>query len=260
MQIATQTQDETASGIESQQNPSRHAKTPPRHTSLAPSPSSQVAEHFALAARATNDALRDWDVSSGRLTWPQGLLSLLGYEPSIITSEIGFWQRHLHPEDRTRTAASIRAALSPHGGEHWSGEYRFRNNDGSYLLLLERAIIMRDETGAPHRWIGSLMDITARKELQDQLCRSQRMEAFGQLACGVGHDFNNFLTTILGYSDLVLSERALKANVSRHVNEIRAAAKRASTLVGQLLAFSRKHPLEPSVLEVNTLVTNLERS
>jgi CheY-like chemotaxis protein len=86
------------------------------------------------------------------------------------------------------------------------------------------------------------------------------MEAFGQLAGGVAHDFNNFLTTILGYSDLLLEERHIKGNLAEHVTEIRAAAGRASALTQQLLAFSRKQPLEPVTVEVNSIVTNLERS
>jgi two-component system cell cycle sensor histidine kinase/response regulator CckA len=104
------------------------------------------------------------------------------------------------------------------------------------------------------------MDITARKQLHDQLVRSQKMEAFGQLSSGLAHDFNNFLTTILGYSDLVLAETEVKGAVASHISEIRQAAGRASTLAGQLLAFSRKQPLAPELVEVNSLMTNLERS
>ncbi len=213
-----------------------------------------------LLAEATTDVVRDWKVVTNELHWPQGLETLLDYAPSVVTNEIGFWQRHLHADDRARTAASICEALAAATTTHWSGEYRFRKRDGSYALLLERAVIVRDAAGAAVRWVGSLMDITARQQLQDQLCRSQRMEAFGQLATGVAHDFNNFLTTILGYSDLLLGDKAVKAPVAEHISEIRSAAKRASTLAAQLLAFGRRHPLDPCVLEVNTLITNLERS
>jgi PAS domain S-box-containing protein len=220
--------------------------------------SPESAEYFALAGRATNDALRDWDVKSGRLAWPQGLESLLGYTSSIVSQDIGFWQRHLHPDDRARVSAGIRDALA--GAERWSGEYRFRRADGSYALLLERAHIVRDEAGDAVRFVGSMLDITARKQLQDQLLRSQKMEAFGQLAGGVAHDFNNFLTTIIGYSDLVLRGSGVKGQLAAHITEIRNAADRAAALTGQLLAFSRQHPLDARVLEVNTLITNLERS
>jgi PAS domain S-box-containing protein len=218
----------------------------------------ESAEHFALAARATNDAIRDWDVTSGALSWPQGLENLLGYKSRAGAGQIGFWQKHLHPEDRARTAGSIRDALV--NAEYWCGEYRFCRADGSYAQLLERAVITRDEKGKAVRFVGSLMDITARKQLQDQIVRSQKMEAFGQLAGGVAHDFNNFLTTILGYSDLLLDELGMRGTPADHVSEIRNAAKRASALTAQLLAFSRKQPLDARVVEVNNLIANLERS
>jgi two-component system, cell cycle sensor histidine kinase and response regulator CckA len=219
----------------------------------------EISQHLALAAQATNDALRVWTVATGTLSWPQGLDTLLGYTASPATDEIGFWQKQLHPQDRGRAAASIRDALAT-DAHHWTGEYRFRHLDGSYLDLLERAYIVRDHLGRPVRFVGSLMNITARKQLQDQLVRSQKMEAFGQLAGGVAHDFNNFLTTILGYSDLLLDELGMKGAVASHIREIRGAAARASSLTGQLLAFSRKHPLAPCVVDVNSLLTNLERS
>jgi len=231
------------------------------HETISPSVEDSPAEnaqYFALVARATNDVVRDWDVKTGRLSWPQGLETLLGYTPSPISQEIGFWERHLHPEDRSRIARAISDALA--GESHWSGEYRFRHCDGTYLHLLERAHIVRNTQGEAVRFVGSLMDITARKQLQDQLLRSQKMEAFGQLAGGVAHDFNNFLTAILGYSDLLLNDIGVQGQISRHVTEIRSAAGRASALTSQLLAFSRKHPLAARVVEVNTLVANLERS
>jgi two-component system, cell cycle sensor histidine kinase and response regulator CckA len=227
-------------------------------TNLSSGPD-EIAQHLARAAQATNDAVRVWSVATGGLSWPQGLESLLGYTPSLATSEIGFWQKQVHPQDRARAAASIRDALAS-GDDHWTGEYRFRHSDGSYLDLLERACIVRDENGRPVQFVGSLMNITARKQLQDQLVRSQKMEAFGQLAGGVAHDFNNFLTTILGYSDLLLDELDMKGEIAEHIREIRGAASRASALTGQLLAFSRKHPLAPAVVDVNSLLTNLERS
>jgi two-component system cell cycle sensor histidine kinase/response regulator CckA len=215
--------------------------------------------HHEIVARATNDAVRNWDVKTGSLSWPQGLESLLGYTPTAAACEIGFWQKNIHPEDRARTVASIRDALAANE-ERWSGEYRFRRADDNYIHLLERASIVRDRQGQALRFVGSLMDITERKQLQDQVVRSQKMEAFGQLAGGVAHDFNNFLTTILGYSDLLLQELHLKGVVADHIAEIRSAAGRASVVTQHLLAFSRRQPLEARVVEVNFIVTNLERS
>jgi two-component system cell cycle sensor histidine kinase/response regulator CckA len=227
--------------------------------SLSEKHSPQSRDYFEIVARATLDAVRDLDLTTGQLFWPKNLEPLLGYAPAETQEGIAFWQNNLHPEDQAQTIGSIRAALE-NGSEQWSGEYRFRRVDGTYANLLERAFILRDANGIATRFIGSIMDITARKQLQDQLCRSQKMEAFGQLAGGLAHDFNNFLTTILGYSDLLLHERSIKKDAADHIAEIRKAAGRASTLTQQLLAFSRKQPLEPKVVEVNLIVTNLERS
>lgn len=260
MRLATEIQGDEAS----QQNLHRAGNEASRYPNYETpsdlsSGATEIPEHLALAAQATNDAVRVWTVATGALSWPQGLEALLGYTRSSATDEIGFWQKQIHPQDRARAAASIRDALAAEA-DHWTGEYRFRHADGSYLDLLERAHIVRDANGRPVRFAGSLMNVTARKQLQDQLVRSQKMEAFGQLAGGVAHDFNNFLTTILGYSDLLLDELGMKGEIAGHISEIRNAAGRASVLTAQLLAFSRKHPLAPCVLEVNSLISNLERS
>ena len=228
-----------------------------KKTNSQPDPSTS-GDYSAFVARATNDAIRDWNVKTGELSWPQGLTSLLGYDSSA-ENHISFWQKNIHAIDRARVFASLNEALC-RDDHHWSGEYRFRRADGTDINILERALILRDNDGAATRVVGSLMDVTARKQLQDQLCRSQRMEAFGQLAAGVAHDFNNFLTTILGYGDLLLHEKQIKGTLADHVSEIRAAAGRASALTQQLLAFSRRQAMEPVVIEVNSIITNLERS
>src|SRR3954452_2844614 len=256
MRFATEIQDETAQKYRVAQPTAHQSHEIPADSARRPA---EISQHLALAAQATHDAVRVWTVADGALSWPQGLEALLGFCPSPATDNIGFWQKQLHPQDRARAGAAIHEALTG-DADHWAGEYRFRHSDGSYLDLLERAYIVRDSLGRPVQLIGSLMNITARKQLQDQLVRSQKMEAFGKLAAGVGHDFNNFLTTILGYSDLLLNELGMKGAIANHISEIRSAAGRASDLTAQLLAFSRKHPLAPRVVEVNALLTNLERS
>jgi two-component system, cell cycle sensor histidine kinase and response regulator CckA len=219
----------------------------------------KTADHYQLVARATNDAIRDWDLTTGALTWPQGLDTLLGHSSGKAAQTIAFWQQQIHAADRSRTAASVRDAIES-AAEYWSGEYRFRHAKGHYLQLLERALIVRDEKGRAVRFVGVLMDVTARKQLHDHLSHSQKMEAFGQLAGGVAHDFNNFLTAILGYSDLLVAEIEDRGTGAKYLSEIRSAAGRAASLTRQLLTFSRRQPLEPRVLEVNKLIHNLERS
>jgi PAS domain S-box-containing protein len=116
---------------------------------------------------------------------------------------------------------------------------------------------LRSADGAP-QVLGVATELTQRKELESQLRQAQRMEAVGQLAGGIAHDFNNVLTAILGYTLLLLRDPALPAAQREDVQEIHQAAQRAASLTQQLLAFSRKQVLQPSVLDVTEIVDGMK--
>jgi PAS domain S-box-containing protein len=107
--------------------------------------------------------------------------------------------------------------------------------------------------------LGVATEISERKQLEEQLLQSQKMEAVGQLAGGVAHDFNNILTAIVGYTDLLAVDFQGNDRSLEDLDEIRKAARRAAALTRQLLAFSRKQVLEPRVIELNGLVQNLDK-
>src|SRR5437660_117736 len=94
-------------------------------------------------------------------------------------------------------------------------------------------------------------DVTERRALEAQLRQAQKIEAVGQLAGGIAHEFNNFLGVILGYSELMFEEASENESLRREIAEIKAATQRAASLTRQLLAFSRKQLLEPKVLNLN---------
>ncbi|HXM34637.1 MAG TPA: PAS domain S-box protein, partial [Pyrinomonadaceae bacterium] len=113
--------------------------------------------------------------------------------------------------------------------------------------------------GTPIGVQGIYRDVTERKQLEDQLRQAQKLEAVGQLAGGVAHDFNNLLTVIGGYSDLVSRRLPEDSPFLTSMAEIKKAGDRASALTRQLLAFSRKQILQPVVLDLNGVVSNLEK-
>jgi two-component system, cell cycle sensor histidine kinase and response regulator CckA len=106
---------------------------------------------------------------------------------------------------------------------------------------------------------GSLEDISQRKLLEEQFRQSQKMEAVGRLAGGVAHDFNNAIGVITGYSELLQLRLPVGDPLHRYANEIAKAGQRAASLTRQLLAFSRKQVIQPEVLDLNTIVGEMDK-
>jgi PAS domain S-box-containing protein len=144
-------------------------------------------------------------------------------------------------------------------GDVWVGQLINRKKDGS--LFSERATIsaVHDATGKTVNYVAVKQDTTNENQLQEQLRQSQKLEAIGQLAGGVAHDFNNLLTVIGGYSELLLRRLPEDSPLRINVAEIKKASDRASNLTRQLLAFSRKQILQPKVLDLNSLVWDLDK-
>ncbi len=122
------------------------------------------------------------------------------------------------------------------------------------------------ERGTPPRVIGTLTDITekrqgedALRECRNQMLQSQKMEAFGKLAGGVAHDFNNLLTVIMGYNELISQSLDSTSPLFPHVEQVKNAGERATRLIRQLLAFSRQQMVEPRVVNLNSIIENLTR-
>jgi PAS domain S-box-containing protein len=132
------------------------------------------------------------------------------------------------------------------------------------------------DPGRQHHWLASfypvrmqageilgvgclVSEITDRKQLEDQLRQSQKMEAVGQLAGGIAHDFNNLLTAITGYSSLGLQQIDKNHRISGYLEEIKKAGDRAANLTRQLLAFSRKQILQPLPLNLNDVVSDINK-
>jgi two-component system, cell cycle sensor histidine kinase and response regulator CckA len=165
------------------------------------------------------------------------------------------WIEHVHPDDRERMEASLEAYASG----AWDQTYRIVRPDDSVRWLRSRAYPVRDENGDVFRVAGVSRDVTDYRRMEAQLLQAQKMEAVGRLAGGIAHDFNNLLTAIMGPADLMLMDLKPDDPMRQDVEEIRSAADRAATLTRQLLAFSRQQILEQRPLNLNTLITDLDR-
>jgi PAS domain S-box-containing protein len=214
-------------------------------------------ERFRLVSRATNDAVWDLDLATGSVWWSDSVRTLFGFAADEVGRDPTWWSDRVHPDDRERVLGTSQAALDQ-GEASWSAEFRFRRGDDSYARVVDRAYILRGPDGTAVRMLGSMMDVTERRSLEEQLVQAQKMEAVGRLAGGIAHDFNNLLTAILGYGDLMMP-KLHDPTLRGKMQEIRKAAERASALTRQLLAFSRKQVLVPEVVRVVGLIAEMTK-
>jgi PAS domain S-box-containing protein len=333
-------------------------------------------ERFRLLARATNDAIWDWDLRHDRLWWSEGLRALFGYDDHEVSPLVVSWADRVHPEDRDRVLESIQEVLQG-SGDSWFQEYRFTRKDGRHVHVEDRGHVVRDAEGRPVRMIGGMSDVTARRlaeermsdhaalldqardaitvhdldmrltymnlsaetafgwstadamglpvsrlfgdqdafkkahrdvlargewsgeligrtrngapllldtrwtllrdesgkprsilsicaditgrrELENQLLRTQRLESIGRLAGGIAHDLNNVLTPILLSTHvLMLNERDERRQ--RVLTMIDSSAKRGASLVKQVLQFARGVEGERVPVNIGDLLRDVER-
>jgi len=138
-------------------------------------------------------------------------------------------------------------------------EIELRRKDGKPLHVIENVVGKFDENGELIEYKGYLFDNTKRKQLEEQLRQSQKMEAIGRLAGGIAHDFNNLLTAILGYGEFLSKAIPPSSPLSQSVEGIRKASFRAASLTRQLLAFSRRQVLQPKEFDLNSAVAEMHQ-
>jgi len=136
-----------------------------------------VNERYRLAARATNDAIWDWDLRSDTVQWNEALAVTHRWPAERVEPTGAWWLAQIHPEDRARVERGIHAVIDG-TGTSWTEEYRFRRGDGSDARVLDRGYVIRDEAGAPARMIGAMLDLTERERTEAALrTRDERYRA-----------------------------------------------------------------------------------
>ncbi len=215
-------------------------------------------KRYETAVLASGQILFDWDPVSRYVTFGGALEEVLGYSPDEFVGTTEKWRGLIHPDDLERYVRNMKQAME--SKEPYELEYQVRGSDGEYRMMREQGQLVLDEEGNVAQMVGFITDVSERRMLEQQFRQAQKMEAVGRLAGGVAHDFNNLLTVITGYSELLLNSTSLERNSLREQTEqIRAAADRAASLTRQLLAFSRQQMLQPRNLNLNTVVSNLDK-
>jgi two-component system, cell cycle sensor histidine kinase and response regulator CckA len=205
------------------------------------------------------------DLATGSLWASEEAFRIYGLEADSPRETLEMTRLVPLPEEHPRLDKAFGDLVG--GVNEYDLEFRIRRaNDGALRVVHSIAELERDESGVPTRVVGVLHDVTETKETEtaladseERLRQSQKMEAVGQLAGGIAHDFNNLLTAIIGYSDLALAdETARNGTLAGDIEQIRAAAQRASALTGQILAFSRRQTLRPTVVSLSDVFSGLE--
>jgi two-component system, cell cycle sensor histidine kinase and response regulator CckA len=218
---------------------------------------------FYLIGDSGSDLIAIVDTHGRRLYNSPSYEKVLGYTLDDLKDTSGLDQ--IHPDDRAQVIAAAEEAKRTGAGRRL--EYRIRHRDGSWRIFESTCSAARDHRGEIDKLIIVNRDITAQREQaqeilrqkEEQLRQAQKMEAVGRLSGGVAHDFNNLLSVIIGYAEDLEQSLDPSDRLHREAEEVRKAGERAASLTRQLLAFSRQQVLQPHVLDLNNVISDLAR-
>lgn len=213
-------------------------------------------ERYALAQRAASIGNWDLNILTGDLQWSDTIYPVFGFEPGEFSATYAAFLDCVHPDDLQYITASVDAAVEE--DKEYDIEHRVIWPDGTVRWVSERGDVFRDESGKPVRMLGIVQDITERKILEEQLRVAQKMEAVGQLAGGVAHDFNNILSAISNYTYL-LKDNVKGGKSEDMLEKIHCLTGKASHITRGLLTFSRKQHIDPRPANLNEIITEAEK-
>jgi PAS domain S-box-containing protein len=180
---------------------------------------------------------------------------LTGFSAEAFTSDPGFGLARVHPDDLPLVEQALKGALQ---SGTYAVEFRWRCADGDYRHFLDQGVVSKGQDGTPSEILGTLLDITERRQLENQLIHAQKLDAIGKLTGGVAHDFNNLLGSILSGLGLLKRRVEMNADAQRIFDMTQNAAKQGADLIARMLAFSRRQHLEPKVYDLAALSEALD--
>ncbi|MGG5822049.1 PAS domain-containing protein [Falsiroseomonas sp. HW251] len=210
-----------------------------------------------LAIEGTGFATWDHDVQSGKTVWSANHFTLFGYEPDPTgRATYAMWEDCLHPEDRDSVRNVLQAARQD---EPFRIAYRIRRVGDRAERWMESfgCVVESMPDGPPLRRLGVTMDITERQKLEAELRQAQKLQALGQLAGGVAHDFNNVLQAVTGGVRLLLRQAGDADAVRRYAAVVLQSADRAAAITRRLLVLARRGELHPEQVDAAALLGSM---
>jgi len=222
-------------------------------------------QRLANVIESANVGTWEWNVQSGETVFSERWAEIIGYRlEELAPISIQTWKDLAHPEDLKRSETLLK--------QHFAGELAFydcecriRHKDGRWVWVHDRGkVISWTAQGQPLLMYGTHSDITPRKraeevhaQLEAQLRHAQKLEAVGQLAGGVAHDFNNILAALMVHLDILRNETNAEPEVRAGLDEMAPLLQRAATLTRQLLLFARRGVIQRRTLDLNSLIADL---
>lgn len=231
-------------------------------------------ERYELVAKATSDAIWDWDMRANVVIRSgDGLEKLFGYKTEEASSDNEFWYKHVHPEDIQRVLDKRKQLLDKTGNQFWEDEYRFEKKDGSYAFVYDRGYVIRNKEGVAIRMIGSTQDVSALKQSELELQKlnqvlekratelmtsNRELERFAYVA---SHDLQEPLRMVSSFLQLLDRQYAEKLDekAREYINFAVGGAERMKRLILDLLSYSRVGTVnEPfQTIDMNILVKSV---
>lgn len=214
-------------------------------------------ERLRLATDVGKFGIWDWDMVNNRVTWSPRIYEFHGIRPDDFAGTVEAFQALVHPGDAAPMAQAIRTAVETRG--EFQAEFRAIRPSGEIRWLLTNGRVVYDEAGKPVRMLGATQDVTQQRDGEERLRQTQRIEAAGRIAGGVAHEVNNQMTVVLGLTEFMLRSPNLTPDLRADAVQIRRAGERSALITSQLLAFSRRQVLWPTLVDLNRIVSEFER-
>lgn len=190
-------------------------------------------EKLELAVEASEIGTWSWERPRDAVQWDSRTFAIFGVSPAEAPSTVDGYLSRVHPDDRERVTRAVERAVET--GVYDDLEHRILVRDEVRWVIC-RGRASRGPSGSVDRLVGAILDITERRMAQEQRLTSQKLEAVGQLAAGIAHNFNNMLAAIL--PNLELAQRRAPVGAHSHIEAARTAAERAGRMVRQLVLFA----------------------